>query len=133
MQSNSSEQFRIFVASDDGNVLKAAKQLGHLVDSEGVSQQTSSVGMFTTLLSNPNLGYNASLEIITDIFFLSRCSTLVGIAASQVFRTAVGISNASHILKHAAAMDYAQLPRIRHMSAKYGLPLPENFFPAAPP
>lgn len=34
--------------------------------------------MLKTLLAHPELGYNASLEIISDIFFLSQCSTLLG-------------------------------------------------------
>jgi hypothetical protein len=33
------------------------------------------------------------LEIISDIYFLSQCNSLVGISASQVFRMAVAISN----------------------------------------
>jgi hypothetical protein len=51
--------------------------------------------MANVLIKNNDMGYNASLEIITDMYFLSQCTTLVGIAASQVFRTAVGISNAT--------------------------------------
>lgn len=123
------KELRIFVASDNGAVLEAAKKLGHLVDSSGISQQTGEGGMFKYLLSHPELGYNASLEIIADIHFLAHCSTLVGIAASQVFRMAVGISNATGTLKHVTAMDYNQLPRIQQMSAKYDLPLPETFAP----
>lgn len=118
---------RVFVASDDPHVLASARQLGHLVDSEGVSQHTATAGMFKTLVSKPELGYNATLEIITDIYFLSQCSTLVGTAASQIFRMAVGLSNSSEILKYAVAMDYDQLPKIQKMSAKYDLPVPEHF------
>ena len=174
----------VFIASDDPRVLTIAAKAGHLVDEEGVSQQTAHAGMLNTLVSHPEIGYNASLEIIRDIYFLSRCSTLVGIAASQVFRMAVGISNATHALKYAAGafndltilicliqisifdeyffsllfvlfltfifsfiishllhillnncyilvMDYKQLPRISQMSAKYALPLPENFHDAS--
>jgi hypothetical protein len=118
---------RLFVASDDPHVLESAKKLGHLVDKQGVSQQTAHIGMAKALISNPNLGYNASLEIITDIYFLSQCSTLVGIAASQIFRMAVAMSNASGILSYAVAMDSSQLPKIKQMSEKYHLPLPETF------
>lgn len=128
---NSSYEFKplkVFVASDDAAVLDTAKKLGHLVDSAGVSQQTSSVGMLKTLVfHNPDIGFNASLEIIADIFFLSQSSTLVGIAASQVFRMAVDMSNSSGILKHAIIMDYGQLPRIQQLSIKYHVPLPEIF------
>jgi len=128
---NSSHAFRplkVFVASDDPAVLDTAKKLGHLVDTAGVSQQTSNVGMMQTLSNrNSGIGFNASLEIIADIFFLSQSSTLVGIAASQVFRMAVDMSNSSGILKHAIIMDYNQLPRIQQLSIKYHVPLPEVF------
>jgi hypothetical protein len=79
------------------------------------------------VLGHPELGYNASLEIITDIYFLSHCSTLVGIAASQIFRMSVGMSDARGILSYVAAMDYSQLGKILQMSAKYHLPVPEKF------
>jgi hypothetical protein len=121
------DELPIFVASDDPNVLVLAKTLGHLVDSSGVSQTTGGVGMLKTLVSHPELGYNASLEIITDIYFLSHCSTLVGIAASQIFRMSVGMSDARGILSYVAAMDYSQLGKILQMSAKYHLPVPEKF------
>jgi hypothetical protein len=121
-------QLPIYVASDDPAVLTRAAELGHLVDSDGVSQHTQSAGMLTTLLSKPEMGYNATLEIIRDITLLTRCSTLVGIAASQVFRMAVGISNATGTLVGGAwAMDHAQLTRVAQMSAKYHLPLLETF------
>jgi len=67
---------------------------------------------------------------ITDIYFLSRCTTLVGIAASQVFRVAVGISNATGLLRAAITMDHDQTPRIKRMSEKFGLPFPETFINA---
>lgn len=123
----------IYVASDDAAVLAKAAEMGHLVDTQGVSQTTHSAGMLTTLLHKPEMGYNASLEIIRDVFFLSRCSTLVGIAASQIFRMAVGISNATGTLVAATAMDHAQIPRIAQMSAKYHLPLVEHFATPPPP
>lgn len=117
----------VFVASDDPNVLNSAHQLGHLVDSSGVSQKTGTTGMVNVLSQHPEYGYNATVEIITDIYFLSKCSTLVGTAASQVFRMAVGISHANSTLTTAIALDYAQLGRIRKMSMKYQLIVPENF------
>jgi hypothetical protein len=120
-------ELNVFVASDDPQVLQAAHQLGHLVDTTGVSQKTGNTGMFVTLQSHPEYGYNATIEIITDIYFLSKCSTLVGTAASQVFRLAVDISFANGTLNCAIALDYAQLSRIRRMSAKYELIVPENF------
>lgn len=128
---SSAHGIRLFVASDDANVLISARLDGHLVkENLGVSQQTSTAGMFKTLLSNKAVAYNATVEIVTDIFYLFHCSTLVGIAASQVFRMAVGISNATGILEYAAAMDFHQLGKIRHMSAKWALPLPEAFVSA---
>lgn len=57
---------KVFVASDDANVLVAAKKMGHLADSSGVSQQTSTKGMFATMLARPDIGYNASLEIVRE-------------------------------------------------------------------
>ncbi len=122
----------VFVASDDAAVLSSAAQSGFLVaDRGGVSQATHTAGMVNTLLHKPELGYNASLEIIRDIYLLSRCTTLVGIAASQVFRIAVDLSTARGTLVSATAMDHAQLPRVAQMSAKYHLPLVETF--ALPP
>ena len=121
------DELPIFVASDDPSVLVLAKKLGHLVDSSGVSQTTGGVGMQKTLDRHPEFGFNASLEIITDIYFLSHCSTLVGIAASQIFRMAVGMSDARGILSHVAAMDYSQLGKILKLSANYHLPVPEVF------
>jgi hypothetical protein len=116
-----------FVASDDPHVVFHAQELGYLVSSQGVSQHTGQAGMFKALNSHPEMGYEASLEIITDIYLLSRCSSLVGIAASQVYRLAVGISTASGKLKHAVAMDIGQLGRIHAMSNQYRLPVPEVF------
>jgi hypothetical protein len=78
------EMMPLFVASDDGAILLSAHKLGHLAFSPGFSQQTSSTGMLSTLLSKHDMAYNATLEIISDIFYLSRCSTLVGICSSQV-------------------------------------------------
>ena len=56
---------KMFVASDDAGVLGAAKKMGLLVDSSGVSQQTSTKGMFIAMISRPEIGYNASLEIVS--------------------------------------------------------------------
>lgn len=123
---DSGEVMAVFVASDDAAVLNESQRLGYLVDKGGVSQQTSSVGMLKTLVhSKKDIGHNASLEIITDIHFLAQCSTLVGIAASQVYRMAVAMSNATGALRYAAAMDFAHIPKIRQMSVKYHVPFPE--------
>lgn len=123
---NNSEM-KIFVATDDIKVLKFASDAGYYVTSVGLSHGTGTTGMFQTVRQNHELGYNASLEIISDIYFLSHCNTLVGIAASQIYRMAVGISNATGILKYAVALDHSQFPRIQQMSAKYGLLVPEKF------
>ena len=117
----------VFVASDDPNVLSTAHHLGHLVDSTGVSQKTGSTGMVNVLSKHPEYGFNASVEILSDIYFLSRCSTLVGTAASQIFRLAVALSHANATLHYPIALDYGQLTRIKHMSAKYELIVPEEF------
>ena len=124
---NDSMPIITFVASDDPNIVTHAQELGYLVSSEGVSQHTGRDGMFKALNSHPEMGYEASLEIITDIYLLSRCSSLVGIAASQVYRLAVDISTASGKLKYAVAMDIGQLGRIHEMSNRYRLPVPEVF------
>lgn len=76
---------------------------------------------------HPELGFHASLEIIQDIFFLSRCSTLVGIAASQIYRMSVSLANVTGILKYSVAIDYDQIPRIRAMSKMYGVIYVDNF------
>ena len=122
--------FDLYVASDDKIVITEAKNGGFMTSPIGVSQEASSKGVFSTLngkARGTNHGYNASIEIITDIFYLSHCSTLVGTASSQVYRMAVDMSNASGILEHAVAVDYNSLGRIKGMSAKWGLVVPEDF------
>ena len=66
---------------------------------------------------------------ITDIYSLSRCSTLVGILASQVFRVAVAISNVTGVLNEAFAMDYDQLNKVIVMSKRVGVIYADNFSP----
>lgn len=117
----------IYVASDDANVLHTASKHGYFTDATGVSQQTASNGMFKTLLSHHEFGFNATLEIITDIYFLAHSSTLLGMAASQVFRTAVALSNVTNTLHHAKATDMNQIARIKMLSLKYDVPFVENF------
>ena len=65
-----STRIAIFVASDDDNVLITARKRGHLVDSSGsgLSQKTSKTGMANTLNANPEMGYNASLEIVRSTY-----------------------------------------------------------------
>ena len=99
----------IFVASDDKQVLATARAKGFLMTRGGVSQETTDQGMAAALQGRPNMSHNASLEIIADIYFLSRCTTLVGTASSQVFRVAVGISNALGLLQSAIIMDHDQV------------------------
>jgi hypothetical protein len=120
---------RVFVASDDMSVLRSAVMLGHMADTTGISQDNvaATTGMLKTLLAHPELGYNASLEIITDIYFLSHCSTLLGIAASQVFRTSVALANVTGVLKYAVVMDAGQIGKVKMLSNKYRIPFPENF------
>lgn len=118
---------RVFVASDDPNVLHSAMKLGFLADSSGVSQSTSSAGMSNSLRNHRDWGYNATLEIVTDIFFLSQCSTLLGISASQVFRMSVALSNATGVLRFAGAMDGDQIHRVKQLSDRYRIPFPEQF------
>jgi hypothetical protein len=86
---DTNEVMPLFVASDDALILLSAQSHGYLAFSPGVSQQTSTVGMLSTLVSKHEVAYNATLEIISDIFYLSRCSTLVGICSSQVFSLAL--------------------------------------------
>ena len=119
----------VFVASDDPMVVETAQAKGFYTLQARVSQQTGSAGMFSSLGGHPELGYNASLEIIADIYMLSRCTTLVGIASSQIFRMAVDLSKATGQLRHVVAMDYDQLPRMHALSNKYHLPTPERFQP----
>ena len=119
--------FDLYVASDDKNVIAEARNGGFMTSPIGVSQDASDAGVFSTLSNEKgsNLGYNATIEIVTDIFYLSHCSTLVGTASSQVYRMAVDMANASGILEYAVAIDHSSLPKIRGMSAKWGLPVPE--------
>ena len=117
----------VFVASDDPAVLAVSQGLGHLVDESGVSQQTGTDGMEKYLFNHRSSRFNATLEIIQDIYLLSRCSTLVGMAASQVFRMAVGLSQATGALNYAVASDFSELPNIIRMSWWLRLIVPEPF------
>lgn len=138
----------VFVASDDEKVLAAASRQSFLtalgytgpgasaasktisgVGGAGtdVSTTTHANGMLNTLMASPELGHQASLEIIRDITLLSHCTTIVGVAASQIFRMAVGIATARRRLVHAVALDHKQIPKIKRMSAQYGLPIVEDF------
>lgn len=121
------EQIFVYVASDDPNVLAVAGELGHLVDESGVSQQTGTEGMEKYLLDHEESRYNATIEIIQDIYLLSKCSTLVGMAASQIFRMSVGLSQASGILNYAIASDFSELSNIIRMSWWLRLIVPEPF------
>jgi len=120
----------IFVASDSAQVLAKSSSMGLLVNMHGVSQTTQSAGMMATLGDKQELRYNATLEVVRDVYLLSRCSHLVGIAASQIFRMAVGMSAARGTLVAATAVDQKEIPRVAHLSAVYGLPFVESF--AAP-
>ena len=117
----------IFVASDDEKVLTAARELGYLENTAGFSQQNPEIGVSKALASITEFRYQASMEIISDIYLLSRCSTLVGIAASQVFRMSVAMSNVTGTLTHAVAMDHDQIPRVKHMSNKYHVIYADHF------
>ena len=121
---------QLFVASDDVNVLRSAAREGHLTNIVGVSQDTTTAsdGMLKTLLSRPEIAHAATLEIISDIYFLSQCNSLIGISASQVFRMAVAIANVTGNLHFAAALDGDQIRRVQQLSTKYDVPFPEKFF-----
>ena len=87
---NHNNVMRFFVASDDKQVIHAAISKSYLVTRTGVSQETVDKGMALTLddkdvrlNKDNNFGYNASVEIIADIYFLAHCTTLVGTASSQ--------------------------------------------------
>ena len=112
----------VFVASDDPREVKAAERSGFITLHSSLSLNTADRGMFAELGNHPELGFNASLEIIADIYLLSRCSTLVGIASSQIFRMAADLSKASGRLRYLVAMDHDQLPRMHAMSRRYHLP-----------
>lgn len=83
--------------------------------------------MLSSLLQHHEIGFNAILEIISDIFFLSQCTSLLGIAGSQVYRMAVALSNATGTLNYAVIVGTDQVAKVRGMSAKYHVPFPENF------
>ena len=127
--SSSSSSFgfmHVFVASDDKLVVVAARRKGYLSTRTGVSQETADKGMAQTLADKTAGGYHASLEILADVYFLAQCTTLVGTAASQVFRLAVGMSTALGLLRSAIITDFDQLPKIRRWTESF-LPLPEPF------
>eukprot|EP01034_Spumella_vulgaris_P032442 gene32442-40041_t len=118
----------VFVASDDSKVTHSANNLNYMTLPEGVSQQTDKkLGMQHSLMADPMLAFNATLEIIADMYFLSQCSTLLGISASQVFRASVAMSNATGTLHQAYAMDAKEVKKIVEMSVFYHVPFPENF------
>jgi hypothetical protein len=121
---------QLFIASDDVNVVTSAARQGYLTDPIGVSQQTTTAndGMLKTLLTHPEIAHAATLEIISDIYFLSQCNSLIGISASQVFRMAVALSNVTGTLHFAAALDGDQIRRVQQLSVKYDIPFPEDFY-----
>ena len=116
----------VFVASDDPREVKAAERSGFITLHSSLSLNTADRGMFAELGNHPELGFNASSKLLL-IFICSRCSTLVGIASSQIFRMAADLSKASGRLRYLVAMDYDQLPRMHAMSRRYHLPTPERF------
>jgi hypothetical protein len=127
----------VFVASDDVAVIKAARNMGYFTQVMGLSHRNPSSSSnynnsndiaFSEILSRDTaMGYNSSLEIIADIYFLSQCNVLVGMAASQIFRIAVGISNATGLLIQARAVDMDQDNKIREMSNFFKVPYFEVF------
>lgn len=117
----------LFIASDDATVIQHAKQQQYFVNKEGVSQQTHGNAMISIVTKHHESSFEASLQIFADIFLLSQCSTLIGAAASQVFRMAVGMSKAKGFLSYVKALDYSQMKKIQQMSRKYNLPCPEEF------
>lgn len=126
----------VFVASDDQAVIKAARGLGYFTQPLGsshrntsaVASSTTNVTAFAKVVSdNSAMAYNSSLEVISDIYFLSHCHVLVGMASSQVFRMAVAMSNASGLLMQARAVDIVEVPKVREMSIRYKVPYYETF------
>ncbi len=63
----------VFVASDDANVTRAAARLNYMTLPEGTSQATAGQQMAHLVIADPERGFNATLEIISDIYFLSQC------------------------------------------------------------
>ena len=113
---------------NDITVLTIARNRNYLVSKSNISYETNATQGMASLLTTRHgteLGYNASLEIMTDIYSLSLCSTIVGTASSQVYRVAVGISIAYNQLKSAIIMDHNQL-EIASWTTHF-LPLPEPF------
>ena len=90
---------KMFVASDDAGVLGAAKKMGLLVDSSGVSQQTSTKGMFLAMISRPEIGYNASLEIVSHVspHRYASCSYLTS-SLSSIHPLPINPSDHGHLL-----------------------------------
>lgn len=117
----------IFVASDDIEVLRDAARFGFMYDDSGVSQTTGNTGMLSILLQNPEMGFNATIEIVSDIYFLSQSTTFLGVCGSQVSRMSMALSTVSGRLKHAVAMDWDQVRRVKQLSNKYHVPFPEDF------
>jgi hypothetical protein len=117
----------VFVASDDPSVLSLSQSLGLLTLPQSTLPVNPSQGMFALLAKQPKYAFNASLEIFTDIFLLSQCSSLVGGCSSQVFRMAVAISNVTNTLVYSQAMDMNQYNQVKKLSNKYRIPFPENF------
>jgi hypothetical protein len=116
------------VASDDQEVLHDAHRYGMMINSEiGVSQLAGQLGVEYHLKEHKEAGYNASLEVISDIYFLSKCSSLVGMASSQVYRMAVGNSLAEGNLHYTIATDFASLGDIVRLSWWMRLIVPEPF------
>ena len=83
---DNANHFPVYVASDDPAILEEASALGFMVSPAGVSQEAGAQHVFTEglLSAKKSSAFQASIEIIRDIYYLSKCSTLVGTASSQV-------------------------------------------------
>lgn len=124
---------QVFVVSDDTRVIQAAQSTYHLLTfASGFSQSADTMGTSQKLRRKSAMAHEehpvrATLEILRDVYYLSRCSTIIGTASSQVYRMAVAVANATATLQDAIILDGDELDHVRAGVEAMYFPFPEEF------
>lgn len=125
---------QIFVVSDDPRVIQTAQSMYHFLSfASGFSQSSDTMGTSQKLRRKSATAHEehpvrATLEILRDMYYLSRCSTIIGTASSQVYRMAVALANATATLSDAIVLDGDELEHVRAGVEAMYFPFPEEFY-----
>lgn len=116
------------VVSDDNNVLAEAQSAGMKTGIiNGKNQQYGVQGIDKTL-SDPSTKNRLDylLEIVYDVSSLCRAKIIIGSISSQIFRMAVGISNATALLAAGILIDPENMGQTKYLSEYYSVYFPEE-------